>query len=230
MATVRALKYNGGVPKDQVAQPNLEALARGAVNLAAHLSNMQKYGVPVVVAINRFPQDTQEELDYLAAFCRERGAEFALSEVYAKGAEGGVELARKVAAACRRESHYRSIVAGCTSIRERIETIAREIYGADEVIYTPAAQKALRDILALGAEKDRLPVCIAKTQYSLSDDPAKLGRPTGFAITVRDIRLSSGAGFVVAYTGDIMTMPGLPKVPAAQTIDVDENGDIWGLF
>ncbi len=230
VATVRALKYNGGVPKDQVAQPNLEALARGAVNLAAHLSNMQKYGVPVVVAINRFPQDTQEELDYLAAFCRERGAEFALSEVYAKGAEGGVELARKVAAACRRESHYRSIVAGCTSIRERIETIAREIYGADEVIYTPAAQKALRDILALGAEKDRLPVCIAKTQYSLSDDPAKLGRPTGFAITVRDIRLSSGAGFVVAYTGDIMTMPGLPKVPAAQTIDVDENGDIWGLF
>ena len=230
VATVRALKYNGGVPKDQVAQPNLEALARGAVNLAAHLSNMQKYGVPVVVAINRFPQDTQEELDYLAAFCRERGAEFALSEVYAKGAEGGVELARKVAAACRRESHYRSIVAGCTSIRERIETIAREIYGADEVIYTPAAQKALRDILALGAEKDRLPVCIAKTQYSLSDDPAKLGRPTGFAITVRDIRLSSGAGFVVAYTGDIMTMPGLPKVPAAENIDVDENGDIWGLF
>ena len=230
VATVRALKYNGGVPKDQVAQPNLEALARGAVNLAAHLSNMQKYGVPVVVAINRFPQDTQEELDYLAAFCRERGAEFALSEVYAKGAEGGVELARKVAAACRRESHYRSIVAACTSIRERIETIAREIYGADEVIYTPAAQKALRDILALGAEKDRLPVCIAKTQYSLSDDPAKLGRPAGFAITVRDVRLSSGAGFVVAYTGDIMTMPGLPKVPAAQTIDVDENGDIWGLF
>ena len=230
VATVRALKYNGGVPKDQVAQPNPDALAKGAVNLEAHLSNMQKYGVPVVVAINRFPQDTQEELDYLAAFCRERGAEFALSEVYAKGAEGGVELARKVAAACRRESHYRSIVAACTSIRERIETIAREIYGADEVIYTPAAQKALRDILALGAEKDRLPVCIAKTQYSLSDDPAKLGRPTGFAITVRDIRLSSGAGFVVAYTGDIMTMPGLPKVPAAQTIDVDENGDIWGLF
>jgi formate--tetrahydrofolate ligase len=230
VATVRALKYNGGVPKDQVAQPNLAALAKGVVNLEAHLSNMQKYGVPVVVAINRFPQDTQEELDYLAAFCRERGAEFALSEVYAKGAEGGVELARKVAAACRQESHFRSIVAGCSSVRERIETIAKTIYGAAEVIYAPAAQKALRDILALDPEKDRMPVCIAKTQYSLSDDPTKLGRPSGFAITVRDIRLSNGAGFIVAYTGDIMTMPGLPKVPAAQSIDVDENGDIWGLF
>ncbi len=230
VATVRALKYNGGVPKDQVAQPDLAALAKGVVNLEAHLSNMQKYGVPVVVAINRFPQDTQEELDYLAAFCRERGAEFALSEVYAKGAEGGVELARKVAAACRQESHFASIVAGCSSVRERIETIAKTIYGAAEVIYTPAAQKALRDILALDPEKDRMPVCIAKTQYSLSDDPGKLGRPSGFAITVRDIRLSNGAGFIVAYTGDIMTMPGLPKVPAAQSIDVDENGDIWGLF
>lgn len=230
VATVRALKYNGGVPKDRVAEPNLEAVKKGIVNLAAHLGNMQKYGVPVVVAINRFPQDTQEELDYIAAYCREQGAEFALSEVFAKGAEGGVELARKVAEAVEKPSAFRSIVADCGTIRERLERIAKEIYGAQEVIYAPAAQKALRDILALDPEMDRKPVCVAKTQYSLSDDPAKLGRPADFAITVRDIRLSNGAGFVVALTGDIMTMPGLPKAPAAQGIDVDEKGDIWGLF
>ncbi len=230
VATVRALKYNGGVPKDRVAEPNLEAVKKGIVNLAAHLGNMQKYGVPVVVAINRFPQDTQEELDYIAAYCREQGAEFALSEVFAKGAEGGVELARKVAEAVEKPSAFRSIVADCGTIRERLERIAKEIYGAQEVIYAPAAQKALRDILALDPAMDRKPVCVAKTQYSLSDDPAKLGRPTDFAITVRDIRLSNGAGFVVALTGDIMTMPGLPKAPAAQGIDVDEKGDIWGLF
>ena len=230
VATVRALKYNGGVPKDRVAEPNLEAVKKGIVNLAAHLNNMQKYGVPVVVAINRFPQDTREELDYIAAYCREQGAEFALSEVFAKGAEGGVELARKVAEAVERPSAFRSIVADCGTIRERLERIAKEIYGAREVIYAPAAQKALRDILALDPAMDRKPVCVAKTQYSLSDDPAKLGRPTDFAITVRDIRLSNGAGFVVALTGDIMTMPGLPKAPAAQGIDVDEKGDIWGLF
>ncbi len=230
VATVRALKYNGGVPKDRVAEPNLEAVKKGIVNLAAHLGNMQKYGVPVVVAINRFPQDTQEELDYIAAYCREQGAEFALSEVFAKGAEGGVELARKVAEAVEKPSAFRSIVADCGTIRERLERIAKEIYGAQEVIYAPTAQKALRDILALDPAMDRKPVCVAKTQYSLSDDPAKLGRPTDFAITVRDIRLSNGAGFVVALTGDIMTMPGLPKAPAAQGIDVDEKGDIWGLF
>ena len=229
VATVRALKYNGGVPKDRVAEPNLEAVKKGIVNLAAHLGNMQKYGVPVVVAINRFPQDTREELDYIAAYCREQGAEFALSEVFAKGAEGGVELARKVAEAVEKPSAFRSIVADC-GIRERLERIAKEIYGAREVIYAPAAQKALRDILALDPAMDRKPVCVAKTQYSLSDDPAKLGRPADFAITVRDIRLSNGAGFVVALTGDIMTMPGLPKAPAAQGIDVDEKGDIWGLF
>ena len=230
VATVRALKYNGGVPKDKVAEPNLAALEKGIVNLAAHLANMQKYGVPVVVAINRFPQDTQEELDYIAAYCKGRGADFALSEVFAKGAEGGVELAQKVVEAVAKPSAFRSIVAGCGSIRERLETIAKTIYGAREVIYTPAAEKALRDILALDPAMDGKPVCVAKTQYSLSDDPAKLGRPTDFAITVRDIRLSNGAGFVVALTGDIMTMPGLPKVPAAQGIDVDEKGDIWGLF
>jgi len=230
VATVRALKYNGGVPKDRVAEPNLDAVKKGIVNLAAHLGNMQKYGVPVVVAINRFPQDTREELDYIAAYCREQGAEFALSEVFAKGAEGGVELARKVAEAVERPSAFRSIVADCGTIRERLERIAKEIYGAREVIYAPAAQKALRDILALDPAMDRKPVCVAKTQYSLSDDPAKLGRPADFAITVRDIRLSNGAGFVVALTGDIMTMPGLPKAPAAQGIDVDEKGDIWGLF
>ena len=230
VATVRALKYNGGIPKDKVAEPNLEAVKKGIVNLAAHLANMQKYGVPVVVAINRFPQDTVEELDYIAAYCKEQGAEFALSEVFAKGAEGGVELAKKVVEAVAKPSSFRSIVADCGSIKERLDTIAKTIYGAKEVIYTPAAQKALRDILALDPEMDSKPVCVAKTQYSLSDDPAKLGRPSDFAITVRDIRLSNGAGFVVALTGDIMTMPGLPKAPAAQGIDVDEKGDIWGLF
>ena len=230
VATVRALKYNGGVPKNKVAEPDLAALQKGIVNLAAHLANMQKYGVPVVVAINRFPQDTQEELDFIAAYCREQGAEFALSEVFAKGAEGGVELAKKVVEAVAKPSSFRSIVAGCGSIKERLDTIAKTIYGAKEVLYTPAAQKALGDILALDPEMDQKPVCVAKTQYSLSDDPAKLGRPTDFAITVRDVRLSNGAGFVVALTGDIMTMPGLPKAPAAQAIDVDEKGDIWGLF
>ena len=230
VATVRALKYNGGVPKNKVAEPDLAALQKGIVNLAAHLNNMQKYGVPVVVAINRFPQDTQEELDFIAAYCREQGAEFALSEVFAKGAEGGVELAKKVVEAVEKPSSFRSIVDGCGSIKERLDTIAKTIYGAKEVLYTPAAQKALGDILALDPEMDQKPVCVAKTQYSLSDDPAKLGRPTDFAITVRDVRLSNGAGFVVALTGDIMTMPGLPKAPAAQAIDVDEKGDIWGLF
>ncbi len=230
VATVRALKYNGGVPKNKVAEPDLAALQKGIVNLAAHLNNMQKYGVPVVVAINRFPQDTQEELDFIAAYCREQGAEFALSEVFAKGAEGGVELAKKVVEAVKKPSSFRSIVASCGSIKERLDTIAKTIYGAKEVLYTPAAQKALGDILALDPEMDQKPVCVAKTQYSLSDDPAKLGRPTDFAITVRDVRLSNGAGFVVALTGDIMTMPGLPKAPAAQAIDVDEKGDIWGLF
>ncbi len=230
VATVRALKYNGSVPKNKVAEPDLAALQKGIVNLAAHLNNMQKYGVPVVVAINRFPQDTQEELDFIAAYCREQGAEFALSEVFAKGAEGGVELAKKVVEAVEKPSSFRSIVASCGSIKERLDTIAKTIYGAKEVLYTPAAQKALGDILALDPEMDQKPVCVAKTQYSLSDDPAKLGRPTDFAITVRDVRLSNGAGFVVALTGDIMTMPGLPKAPAAQAIDVDEKGDIWGLF
>ena len=230
VANVRALKYNGGVPKNKVAEPDLAALQKGIVNLAAHLNNMQKYGVPVVVAINRFPQDTQEELDFIAAYCREQGAEFALSEVFAKGAEGGVELAKKVVEAVEKPSSFRSIVDGCGSIKERLDTIAKTIYGAKEVLYTPAAQKALGDILALDPEMDQKPVCVAKTQYSLSDDPAKLGRPTDFAITVRDVRLSNGAGFVVALTGDIMTMPGLPKAPAAQAIDVDEKGDIWGLF
>ena len=230
VATVRALKYNGGVPKNKVAEPDLAALQKGIVNLAAHLNNMQKYGVPVVVAINRFPQDTKEELDFIAAYCREKGAEFALYEVFAKGAEGGVELAKKVVEAVEKPSSFRSIVDGCGSIKERLDTIAKTIYGAKEVLYTPAAQKALGDILALDPEMDQKPVCVAKTQYSLSDDPAKLGRPTDFAITVRDVRLSNGAGFVVALTGDIMTMPGLPKAPAAQAIDVDEKGDIWGLF
>ena len=231
VATIRALKYNGGVAKADLGNENLEALEKGMPNLLKHVSNITNvYKLPCVVAINRFPQDTQEELDFIAAYCREQGAEFALSEVFAKGAEGGVELAKKVVEAVEKPSSFRSIVDGCGSIKERLDTIAKTIYGAKEVLYTPAAQKALGDILALDPEMDQKPVCVAKTQYSLSDDPAKLGRPTDFAITVRDVRLSNGAGFVVALTGDIMTMPGLPKAPAAQAIDVDEKGDIWGLF
>ena len=200
----------------------------GIVNLGAHIENMHKYGVPVVVAINRFGDDTQAELEYVENYCRSLGADFALSEVFAKGGEGGRELAEKVCAAAEQESHFQPIYPDSMPLREKIETIAREIYGADGVTLTPAAQKSLKEIEALGA--GNLPVCIAKTQYSLSDNPALLGRPSGFMITVRDLRLSNGAGFVVAYAGDIMTMPGLPKVPAAERIGIGEEQKITGLF
>lgn len=228
VATCRALKYNGGVPKTEVANENLEALKEGIVNLGVHIENMRKYGVPVVVAINRFLTDSQEELDYIKQYCIEKGADFALSDVFANGGEGGVELAKKVVEACEKPSEFKLLYPDTMTIREKIETIAKEIYRADGVNFTASAEKALKEITALGA--DNLPVCVAKTQYSLSDDPTKLGAPTGHTITVRDLKLSNGAGFVVVYTGDIMTMPGLPKVPAAERIDVDADGTISGLF
>ena len=228
VATVRALKYNGGVPKAELGSENLAALEKGIVNLGKHIENMHKYGVPVVVAINRFGADTDAELDYIKNYCKELGADFALSEVFAKGGEGGRELAEKVVAACEKESAFKVLYPLELSIKEKISAIAGEIYGADGVIYTAAAEKAIAEIEKMGAAN--VPVCIAKTQYSLSDDPALLGRPQNFSITVRDVRLSNGAGFVVVYTGDIMTMPGLPKLPAAEKIDVDADGRITGLF
>ena len=228
VATVRALKYNGGVPKAELANENLEALEKGIVNLGVHIGNMQKFGVPVVVAINRFGNDTDKELAFVENYCKELGADFALSEVFAKGGEGGIELAEKVAQAVEKPSEFKTLYPDDMPIKEKIQTIAKNIYGADGVIYTAQAQKALAEIEKL--DTANLPVCVAKTQYSLSDNPALLGRPQNFNITVRDVRLSNGAGFVVVYTGDIMTMPGLPKVPAAEKIDVDSNGKITGLF
>ena len=231
VATVRALKYNGGVPKAELGAENVEALEKGSVNLWAHVENMRKYGVPVVVVINRFPSDTQAELDAVDALCREMQVPYALSEVFAKGGEGGVELAKVIMEIVDKEdtsAGFAPIYGDSLTVEEKIETIAREIYGADGVVYTNPAKKALKEIHDLGG--DAMPVCIAKTQYSLSDNAALLGRPKGFTITIRDLRLSSGAGFVVAYAGDIMTMPGLPKVPAAEKIDVDKNGVISGLF
>ncbi len=228
VATCRALKYNGGVPKAETANENLEALKAGIVNLGVHIENMRKYGVPVVVAINRFLTDSTAELDYIKEYCTEKGADFALSDVFANGGNGGIELAEKVVEACEKPSDFKLIYEDELTVREKVEAIAREIYRADGVNFTASAEKALKEIVALGG--DKLPVCIAKTQYSLSDDPTRLGAPTGFTITVRDLKLSNGAGFVVVYTGDIMTMPGLPKVPAAERIDVDEKGVITGLF
>lgn len=228
VATCRALKYNGGVPKAEVSEPNLDALKNGIVNLGVHIDNMSKYGVPVVVAINRFYTDSDEELKYIEDYCHQRGAEFALSDVFCEGGNGGVDLAKKVVEACEKPSDFKLLYDNDLTIKEKMNRIATEIYGADKVNYTPQAEKALKDVVALGG--DKLPVCVAKTQYSLSDNPALLGAPKGFDITVRDVRISNGAGFVVVYTGNIMTMPGLPKVPAANNIDVDENNVISGLF
>lgn len=228
VATVRALKYNGGVPKAELSAENLEALEKGVANLKAHIENMRKYQVPVVVAINRFLSDSDRELQLIEKTCADCGADFAMTEVFAKGGEGGKALAQKVVIACEKPSNFTPIYSGQLTIPEKVETLAKEIYGADGVTYTAAAQKALKEIQALGG--DKLPVCVAKTQYSLSDNPALLGRPKGFQITVRDMKLSNGAGFVVIYTGDIMTMPGLPKVPAAEKIDVTADGVIEGLF
>ncbi len=228
VATCRALKYNGGVPKSEVSNENLEALKKGIVNLGVHIENMRKYNVPVIVAINRFGTDSKEELEYIESYCRENGADFALSDVFGKGGEGGIELAKKVVEACEKTSDFAPIYSLDLTVKEKIEKIAATIYGASKVNYTTAADKAIKEVEALGA--DKLHVCIAKTQYSLSDNPALLGAPKDFEITVRNVTLSNGAGFVVAYTGDIMTMPGLPKVPAAHSIDVDSDGKIVGLF
>ena len=228
VATARALKYNGGLTKDEASQPNMEALEKGIVNLGVHIENMRKYGVPVVVAINRFGNDTEEELQFIENYCKANNAEFALSEVFAKGGEGGIDLAKKVVAATEQESDFAPLYDLDLTITEKLEKIAKEIYGADGVDYTAKAKKSLAQIEKLGG--NNLPVCVAKTQYSLTETPTRLGRPTDFRITISDLRLSNGAGFVVAYAGNIMTMPGLPKVPAAVTIDVDETGKISGLF
>lgn len=228
VATLRALKYNGGVAKNDTSKENVAALKKGIVNLGAHVENMKKYGVPVVVAINRFGTDTDAEIEALAEYCREIDVEYSLSECFEKGGDGATDLAEKVVKACEKPSDFRFIYDASKSIKEKVEAIAKNIYGADGVNFTSNALKRVQEIEALG--KDKLPVCIAKTQYSLSDDPKRLGRPTGFDITVRDVKLSSGAGFIVVLTGDIMTMPGLPKVPAAESIDVDESGNITGLF
>ncbi len=228
VATMRALKYNGGVPKAETGIPNVEALKRGLANLEAHVENMQKYGVPVVVAINRFGSDSDEEIETLSRFCARTGCRFALSEVFAKGGDGGIELAKAVVEACEDPSDFRPLYDTALPVKEKISRIAKEIYGAADVSYTASAEKMIQEIERLG--KADLPVCMAKTQYSLSDDSTKLGRPTGFTIHVKEIRLSAGAGFIVALTGDIMTMPGLPKDPAAYHIDVNSDGHISGLF
>lgn len=229
VATVKALKYNGGVPKTELGTENLEALKKGIVNLEKHIENIQKFGVPVVVTLNSFTTDTEAEYEFIRQFCEERGCEFALSEVWAKGGEGGIALAEKVLSTLeKKESHYHPLYSDEMSLKDKIKTVATEVYGADGVTYSPAASKALARIEELGF--GNLPVCMAKTQYSLSDDQNKLGRPTGFEINVREAYVSAGAGFVVALTGTVMTMPGLPKKPAADGIDVNEEGKITGLF
>ncbi len=230
VATVRALKYNGGVAKADLVNENLEALKKGAVNLEAHIDNLQKYGVPVVVAINRFGTDTEAELKAVEEMCIAKGADFALSDVFARGGDGGIELANKVVAACEKESNFHVLYPDEMSIKDKIITVAKEIYGAGDVKFDAAASKAIAEFEALDPEYSKFPVCMAKTQYSLSDDQTKLGRPTGFTLTVREVKLSAGAGFIVALTGSIMTMPGLPKAPAALKIDVDNDGKITGLF
>lgn len=229
VATVRALKYNGGIPKTELSTENLEALKKGIVNLEKHIENLQKFGVPVVVSLNRFVTDSEAELAYVKEFCEKRGCEFSLCEVWEKGGEGGLDLAEKVLHTMEtKKSNYKPLYDLSLSLKEKIETIAKEIYGADGVTYDPAAQSAIKTIEELGYGK--LPICMAKNQYSLSDDAAKLGRPTGFSINIREVYVSAGAGFVVAITGTVMTMPGLPRVPAAEGIDVDDSGRITGLF
>ncbi len=229
VATVRALKYNGGVPKSELGTENIEALRAGIANLEKHIENLQKFGVPVVVTLNSFVTDTEEEVAYIRDFCEQRGCEFALSEVWKSGGEGGIALAKKVLNTLEhKKSSFHPIYEAELSLQEKIETIAREIYGADGVTYAAGAVKELQHMEELGF--GGLPVCMAKTQYSLSDDATRLGRPTGFEINVREVYVSAGAGFVVVVTGSIMTMPGLPKQPAAYSIDVDETGKITGLF
>lgn len=229
VATVKALKYNGGVKKENLAQENLDALKKGIVNLEKHIENIQKFGVPIVVTLNSFLTDTEAEYEYIRNFCEEKGCEFALSRVWAEGGQGGAELAQKVLATLeKKQSNYAPLYPLEMPLKDKITTIAKEMYGADGVVFAPAASRALKKLTELGFSN--LPICMAKNQYSLSDDAKKLGRPTGFKINVREVYVSAGAGFVVALTGDVMTMPGLPKEPAAYNIDVDENGRITGLF
>lgn len=229
VATIRALKYNGGVDKKELGSENVEALKKGIVNLEKHIENLKQFGVPVVVTLNKFVSDTEAELGFVKDFCEERGCDFELAEVWEKGGAGGEELAKKVINTIEtKDSHYAPIYKDELSIKDKIEAICTKIYGADGVDFTPAADKAIRKIEELGF--GHFPVCMAKTQYSLSDNASLLGRPEGFRVTVREAYVSAGAGFVVAITGSIMTMPGLPKTPAAFSIDVDENGDIVGLF
>lgn len=229
VATIRALKYNGGVPKTELSKENTVALKNGIVNLETHIENMRKYGLPVVVAINRFATDTEAEIETIEAFCKEKDVPVSLTEVFARGGEGGKELAEKVVKTIEtKEAHFKPIYDEKLSIKEKLNVLAKEIYRAGDVVFTSNAEKAISEIEKLG--KDKLPICVAKTQYSLSDDPQKLGSPKGFTLTVRDVRLSAGAGFIVALTGDIMTMPGLPKQPAAYKIDIDDDGNVSGLF
>ena len=229
VATVRALKYNGGVAKADLNQPNMDALKHGICNLDAHLDNMKKFGVPVVVAVNAFPTDTDEEMDFIREHCAERGVRVALSEVFAKGGEGGQALANEVLAVLEEsKADFHMLYEDSLPLEDKIRKIAKEIYGALGVTIAPAAKKELANITEMGY--GNLPVCVAKTQYSLSDDASLLGRPTEFVVNVRTARLAAGAGFVVVETGSIMTMPGLPKVPSAEKIDVDSNGKITGLF
>ena len=229
VATIRALKYNGGIPKAELGAENVEALKKGIVNLGVHIENMKKFGVPVVVAINHFAADTEAEIAVVKEYCESKGVKAAFSDVFMKGGEGALDLAKAVIETAENEkSDFKPLYDTELSVKEKLNIIAREIYRADGVVFTAKAEKALKEIEGLGL--DKVPVCVAKTQYSLSDDPSKLGKPEGFNITVSDIRASSGAGFVVAYTGDIMTMPGLPKIPAANNIDVDDKGVITGLF
>ena len=229
VATIRALKYNGGVPKADLAKEDLESLKKGIVNLEKHIENLQKFGVPVVVTLNSFVTDTKEEIAFVENFCKERNCEFALSEVWEKGGEGGIELAKKVLDTLdHKEAHFKPLYEDEMSLMDKIKTIATEIYGADDVTYSKAALKELKHIEEMGM--GNFPVCMAKNQYSLSDDPKKLGRPEGFDINIREVYVSAGAGFVVAITGTIMTMPGLPKVPAAENISVNDDGVICGLF
>lgn len=229
VATIRALKYNGGVKKENLSEENLDALKKGVVNLEKHIENLQKYNVPIIVTLNSFVTDSEAETEFVRSFCEERGCEFALSEVWEKGGEGGIELANKVLEVLEnKKSDFKVLYPDEMSLKDKIETVAREIYGADGVDYAPAALKSLEKLEELGMGK--CPVCMAKTQYSLSDDPKKLGRPSGYRISVREVYPSAGAGFAVAVLGSIMTMPGLPKEPAAYKIDVNSDGNITGLF
>lgn len=228
VSTVRSMKYNGGVAKDELKQENLEALKKGSANLGAHIDNLKKFGVPVVVAINHFYADTQAEIDYIEQYCKDRGADFAVTKCFAEGGSGSIELAEKVVEACEKPNNFHCLYDIDMPLYDKIETVAREIYGADGVDYTKQAKASLDEFIKLGA--DKMPVCMAKTQYSLSDNPKLLGRPHGFRITVSSASLSNGAGFVVCQTGSIMTMPGLSKSPAAYRIDIDENGNTVGLF